>query len=73
MKYMEYKEIKAPDEVLTYLEKKAELGEPATFQQAGFFDWLSELSKEGWRPIWQSMNFPFLVVEREVDIEEIEK
>lgn len=73
MKYMEYQEIKAPDEVLTYLEKKAELGEHVTFQDAGYFDWLSELSKEGWRPIWTSMNFPFLVMEREVVVEEVEK
>ena len=69
MKYMEYREVTAPEEVLNYLEKKASIGENVTFQEAGFFDWLTELSKEGWRPIWQSMNFPTLVVEREVEKE----
>lgn len=73
MKYMEYQEVKASDEVLTYLQKKSELGEQVTLQEAGFFDWLSEISKEGWRPIWQSMNFPTLVMEREVDTEEVQK
>ncbi len=71
MKYMEYKEFRAPDEVLNYLEKKSELGEQASFQDAGFFDWLTELSKEGWRPIWQSMSFPTVILEREIE-EEIE-
>ncbi len=71
MKYMEYKEVRAPDEVLNYLEKKAQLGEQVSFQDAGFFDWLTKLSKEGWRPIWGTMNFPTVVLEREIE-EEIE-
>ena len=71
MKYMEYKEFRAPDEVLNYLEKKAQLGEQVSFQDAGFFDWLTGLSKEGWRPIWATMSFPTVVLEREIE-EEIE-
>ncbi len=70
MKYMQYKEVVAPDEILTFLEKKAEIAQEASLQEAGFFDFLSELSKEGWRPIWQSMAFPRILVEREVEEEE---
>ncbi len=70
MKYMQYREVVAPDEILTLLEKKAEIGQPVTIQEAGFFDFLGELSKEGWRPIWQSMAFPRIMLEREVEEEE---
>ncbi len=69
MKYMEYKEVSAPDEVLNYLEKKALISQNVTFAEAGYFDFLSELSKEGWRPIWQTWVFPTLVMEREVEKE----
>jgi len=75
MKYMEYKEVKAPDKVLVHLEKKAEIGMDPTFlwQEAGYYDFLTELSKDGWRPIWMSLRFPFIIVEREIITEETEK
>jgi len=76
MKYMEYKEVRAPDQVLVHLEKKAmEVGQdPSLFwQEAGYYDFLTELSKDGWRPVWVSLRFPLIVVEREVIKEEIEK
>ena len=70
MTHMEYKEVKAPDEVLKKLEEMATAGDvnnPATLGGAGFFDWLTELSKsEGWRPVWSGFNFPYITLEREV-------
>ncbi len=70
MKYMEYKEVKSPDEVEVRFEKMREVGDPskpATLGAAGFFDWLTKLSREeGWRPVWASFSFPYIVLEREV-------
>ena len=77
MNYMEFKEVKAPDEVLKKLEEMAAAGDqenPATLGGAGFFAWLTELSKsEGWRPVWSGFNFPYITLEREVVVEEVEK
>lgn len=77
MRYMEYKEVKAPDEVQARLEKMRESGDPsnpATLGNAGFFEWLTKLSREeGWRAIWASFGFPYIVLEREVVEEEVEK
>lgn len=71
MKYMEYKEVKSPDEVEVRFEKMREVGDPsnpATLGAAGFFDWLTKLSREeGWRPVWASFSFPYIVLEREVN------
>ncbi|MHA2063127.1 MAG: hypothetical protein ACXABY_01980 [Candidatus Thorarchaeota archaeon] len=71
MKYMEYTELQTPDDVQTRLEKMREIGDPkspATLGAAGFFEWVTKLSREeGWRPVWQGFNFPYLVFEREVD------
>ncbi len=73
MTYMEYKEVKVPDEIQATLSKMAAEENPktqATLGAAGFFDWLTGLSKdEGWHPVWQAFNFPYLVVEREVKSE----
>jgi hypothetical protein len=69
---MEYKELKAPEEILTRLtEMQNEEGrsEPATLGEAGFFDWVNKLSQdEGWSIVWQAFNFPYLVLEREVSV-----
>ncbi len=68
MKYFEFKEVKIPEEIMQKLEKGAEAGQPVTLGAAGVFDWLTQLSKdEGWRPVWNGFNFPFLVLEREVE------
>lgn len=72
MSYMEYKEVEISDEMHAFLEDKASRGEKVTLQEAGFFDWLTNFSKEGWRPVWQTMRFPFIVLEREVVVEEVE-
>jgi len=72
MRYMEYKEFEIPDEVKTRLEKLAEIGQ-ATYGAAGLFDWLTKLSQEeGWRVAWPTFNFPYVVLEREVVVEEVE-
>lgn len=75
--YMETKEVKLPEEVAARLEELAQAGDPnnpPTLGEAGFFDWLNDLSKnEGWRAVWSCFNFPFLVLEREVPVEEVEK
>lgn len=77
MRYMEYKEVETPDDVQTRLEKMRETGnpnEPATLGAAGFFEWLTKLSREeGWRAVWQGFHFPYIVLEREVVEEEVEK
>jgi hypothetical protein len=75
-KYMEYAEIKIPDEILNRLDKSASIGQPMTYGEAGLFEWLTKLSKEGgWRSVWQAYKFPYIVVEREVakEAEEVEK
>jgi len=61
MSYVEYKEVKVPDE---YLGKDA-----ATMTDAGIIEWLNKLAREeGWRVIWTTFhNFPFLMLEREVN------
>lgn len=64
---MEFKEERIPEEILAKLEKGVEAGQPVTLGAAGVFEWLTNLSKtEGWRPVWQVFNFPFIVLEREV-------
>lgn len=67
MKKMEFKEVRLPDDILAKLEKGVEAGKPVTLGEAGVFEWLTKLSAlEGWRPVWQAFNFPFVVLEREV-------
>lgn len=74
MTRVEYKEFKAPDEVQNKLGelRQAAAQDPGnvkvdpTLGNAGFFEWLSSLSEEGWRPVWESFAFPFIVLEREL-------
>lgn len=66
MNEMEYKEIVAPDQIRTTLEKAAELGQEGSLQEAGYFDWLSKQTSDRWRPIWVSFRFPVILMEREV-------
>jgi len=72
-KYVELKEFKIPSEVtdkLAELQEKGDQDNPATLGAAGFFDWLTTMSKtEGWRPVFQGFNYPFIVLEREVEEE----
>lgn len=70
--YMKCEEVKVPDEILTKLEKSSAMGQPMTFGEAGVFDWINKKAEEGWRVVWQAFNFPFLVFEREVVVEEVE-
>jgi hypothetical protein len=67
MKRMEFKEIRLPEDILAKIEAGVSEGKPITLGDAGVFDWLTKLSAtEGWRPVWQAFNFPFVVLEREV-------
>lgn len=73
MKYMEYKEVKIPQEMLDTIQgalakmQESGEGEPPTMGDVGVMKWLTRLSKdEGWRVVWQAFNYPFFVLEREV-------
>jgi len=67
-KYKEYKEVRLPEEIMQKLEKGAEAGKPVTLGEAGTFEWLNQMSaKEGWQMVWSAFNFPFFVLEREVE------
>lgn len=67
MKKMEFKEVRIPDDILAKIEESMKSGTPLTLGQAGVFDWLTKLNgAEGWRPVWQVFNFPFVLLEREV-------
>ena len=70
MEYIEYKEFETPAEIITHYEGQHELGEAPSLDKAGFFKWVSELTKEGWRPIWATMRITHLVLERKVTEEE---
>ena len=64
----EFREVSIPDEIKAKLEKGAEMGKPVTLGEAGVFEWLTKLSAtEGWNPVWQAFNYPFVVLEREVE------
>jgi hypothetical protein len=68
--YVEVKEVKIPEEILAKLEESAKTGEVLTLGEAGVFEWLTKLSREaGWRPVWQGFNFPYVILEREVEQE----
>lgn len=71
MSYMEFKETYVPEKIQQTLENLSAEGKNPTLKDGGFYDWLTELSREGWRPVWPSFNFPFIVLEREVN-EEVE-
>lgn len=72
MTYMEYEEVKVPDNIVAKIEEAREKGEVMTLGDAGVFEWLNKLSREdGWRVVWQGFNFPYLVLEREVVVEEV--
>jgi hypothetical protein len=65
MSYTEYQEFRAPDTIINKLEEAAASGKAMTLTEAGFFEWLNKLSKEdGWRVVWQTFNFPIMVLER---------
>ncbi len=67
MTYMEYKEVKIPQDCLDKLDS----GEAETLSHAGVFTWLNQLARdEGWRVVWTGFNFPFLILEREVNSNE---
>lgn len=67
MSYMEYREVKTPDEILTRLEKMQEENtQEVTLGTAGFFDWLNKEAKDGWRMVWVAFHFPIVTFEREV-------
>ena len=73
MSYMEYVEVKIPEEVLARLEELAKKsadvsGEQVTLTEGGFFDWLNKKAKDdGWRMVWSAFRFPFVTLEREVE------
>lgn len=77
MSYMEYKEVKVPDNVREKLDAMQQANDPTnppTLGGAGFFEFLNTLAKdEGWRAVWAGFNFPYLVLEREVVLEKSEK
>ena len=81
MKGMEYEETTIPDEVQTRAEKLGELqvADPEnpehamTMQNTGFIDWINEKGREGWRMVWSQMRNPYVVFEREIVVEEVEK
>lgn len=63
----EFREMKIPDEILSKMEKAAEMGQPLRFGEAGVFDWLTTLSaNENWYPVWPMSVWPYVVFEREV-------
>lgn len=67
MTYFEYKEVKIPQKYLDKLES----GETETLTDAGVFVWLNQLARdEGWRAVWATFNFPYLILEREVNSNE---
>ena len=71
MIYFEYKEVKIPEEILKKIEDSANNNTVMTLGQAGVFDWLTLLSKtEGWRVVWQGFTFPYIVLEREKNLEQ---
>lgn len=74
-RYTEYKETQVPVEVVNKFNELVEAQDPnnpPTFGAAGLFDWLNKMSREeGWCVVWQGFNFPFIVLER--DVEETEK
>jgi hypothetical protein len=68
---MEYKEVRAPKEVLdrwAALKAASTEDKPVTLGDAGVLTWLTELSKEGgWRVVWNFFFFPIVLLEREVE------
>lgn len=72
---MEYQEVQIPEDILKRLENAATSAaedsrqQPMTFGEAGVFDWLNTQAEDGWRVVWQAFNFPFIVFEREIVIE----
>ena len=79
MKYIQYEEFEVPVALQQRLSDMAESAandqtntiQPATLHSAGVFKWITDLSKEGWTPVWAAFVFPFLVFEREVIEEEV--
>ena len=75
--FVEVREFQVPDEIQEKLSQLSEAaqqgGAPVTLTQGGVFEWLNGLARsEGWRPVWQTFQYPFIVMEREVteDVEE---
>jgi len=74
--YMEYKEFKIPQDIMSKLEASAEAaqegGKVLTLGGAGVLDWLTSLSRdEGWEVIWTTFNFPYMVAQRRVETEDV--
>ena len=68
MSSMEYKEVQIPKEILDKLEEAATKQEHVTLGDAGVLTWLTETCKDnGWRVVWSTFNFPYVVLEREVE------
>lgn len=73
MSYMEYKEFRIPADMQSKIDSisSEDRGMTEVISEAGVFDWINKLSREeGWRPVWQTFQIPFLVMEREI-IEEV--
>lgn len=75
--FVEVREFQVPDEIQEKLSQMSEQaqagGPPVTLTAGGVFDWMNQLSRdEGWRPVWSTFQYPFIVMEREVteDVEE---
>lgn len=77
----EYKEFQIPQVIQAKLEEmtqKAMENNPTnlvapTFGQAGLYEWLSSMSQHGsWEPVWQSFNYPFIVMQRTVTEKNVE-
>ncbi len=77
MTYMEYREVRVPTEIEAKLEELSQaegLQTPPTLGAAGFFEWVTKMSREeGWSVVWQGFHFPYVVLEREVIVEEVQK
>ena len=78
MKTFEYEEITIPDEVMVRAEKLGQMDQSdpanlATMKNTGFIAWINERGQDGWRVEWSQFRHPFVVFEREVVKEEVEK
>lgn len=78
MNRIEYEEMTIPDEIQVHMEKLSQLdqGDPAnlpTMKNTGFIDWINGRGQQGWCVVWSQFRHPFVLFEREVVVEEVEK
>lgn len=81
MKGMEYEEATMPEDVSVRAEKLAELqaADPnnpdhtPTMENTGFIDWINKKGREGWRVVWSMFRQPYVLFEREIVVEEVQK